>query len=141
MRHLTLVILAFLVVGCTKEVGRVDFADAGTNGSYAPVPGGHLDLWTKVDIAFDDDVGAMYHVKLLDGTNVVAETDCNPFDTSTKMAHISTVVGDHHTERYRGKMRCSFDVPVGSYDAVAELTFFKRPASLEVRHMDLVFKQ
>lgn len=141
VKRALLIVATLLATGCTKEVGRVDFADAGTNGSYAPVPGGHLDVWAKVDISFEDDVSAGYRVSLLESGKEIATSDCNPFDVTVKMGEMKTQFGKRQRLRYSGKTKCSFDVPPGSYDVVAQLVLPNRPASLEVRHLDLVFKQ
>ena len=141
MRNLTF-LGALVLFGCSgTEVGKIDFADQGTATSHTGIHGGHVDVWVHLDIAFDDDVSAYYHVKLTDGSRVVVEQDCTPFDPVVKHFEVKTQFGKTMTLRYTGKMRCAFDVPEGTYDAEAELFLPKRPASLKIKHMNLVFKQ
>ena len=132
---------AFILLGCSgTEVGKIDFSEAGTGTSHTAIHGGHVDVWTHVNVAFDDEAAAYYHVKLTDGTRVVAEQDCTPFDPVVKHMEIKTTVGRHETLRYVGKMRCAFDLPDGTYDAEATL-FVKQPTTLKITHLNLVFKQ
>jgi hypothetical protein len=142
MRRLLLVLA---IAGChhhrSQPVGRIDFTDEGTKVAHTRMHGGHVDVWEQLDTDSADNFRALYELKLTDGANEWTQ-NCDPLDPAvTTQQQVSTHDGSIRV-RFTGKMRCSFDVPNGTYDAQAKLILSRpRPASLTIAHMDVIFEQ
>lgn len=130
-----------VLVGCGhREVGRLDLTDEGMKTAPTTIHRGHVEVWTELDVDSSDNFRALYELKLTDGTNDWTQ-HCDPFDPSTTILPKQSFHDGSLRVCFTGKLRCSFDVPDGKYTAEAKLILSSRPASLEIHHMDVVFKQ
>lgn len=140
-RRIMLVLLA--LASCGKEVCRVALKDEGRGtATVALKKGQELGLWTSVDVEYKGSFAAKYEITLSNGSNTWVTTTCDPFDVSTKISAITTNIGDEHSDRYQGKMRCRLPAAPadGSYTVDVKLTFPSRPSELTVKDMSFVGK-
>lgn len=143
-RVLPFVSLFWLVVGCGSEVARVPLAGEGAGEAALTIAeaGEELALWTALDVKYTGDLSASYHVELVQGGKVVAETRCNPLDVSVKVASVVTNIGADHSRSYSGKMRCALVAPAaGPATLRARLEVGQRPSKLAITDISLVVKR
>jgi hypothetical protein len=173
MRSLILVfpaaLLTIALVGCGgTEVGRIPFAEIGEGETEVVIDASkEVDFWTELDfkkeedvslaqsIMADKDVSLAYSVVLIQGGNVVKRLTCDPFDISsfalsTKFTSFDTSLRTTRSFKYKGKMRCSVNLPnTGSTVVEAILapvntndgSIANLPGSFKLSRANLVIKQ
>ena len=136
-------IVAVVLVGCGTEVGRIPFNAAGAGETEVQADAGkNIDFWTDLKIEFTGEIGMAYFIELYQDGELTREVTCSPLDVSTIVKSVETRIGDHHSIKYNGKMRCSVSVPSSGQTLVkAKLLVDAKSGSLTLERADLVVKQ
>jgi hypothetical protein len=135
--------LAFTLVACGKETGRVPMKAPGTAETTVNVTAGKkLALWTSLDMKYSGGFDAHYEVELVEGGATTAKTTCDPFDVNVKTSSKEININGNHSISYNGKMRCEL-VPTktGAATVRATLAFGGKAAGVDVKDMSLVIKE
>jgi hypothetical protein len=137
------VLLLFVLAGCGKEVGRVPFSSDGDGTSTVTLKAGEVAFWTDIDIEYTGSAALVYTVELEQGGAKVASVTCDPLGPlPAKTSWVETNIGDAHSRRGNGKMRCSATVPSGGPTVVnAKLAWSTKPATVSLKKADLALRQ
>lgn len=162
-----LAILAIVLAGCWKEIGRIEFDHVGNGRAEITIDADKaVDFWTDLDlkkeekvslaesIMGDEDVGLSYAVVVYQDGEPVQQLTCDPLDVSTfalsSKVKFDISVGATHSFKYNGKMRCSATVSYTG-DLVVEATLapvdtgdgsrVEMPDSFKLSKADLVIKE
>ncbi len=135
--------LALALGACGSELGRVPFADAGTNETTLQLEAAQLSFWTDINIEYEGPAALTYRIEVLQNGQSVATASCNALERmSVRTGWVETNFGDTHTRRGQGKMDCSAKLPLGGPTTVrATLAFEKSPRQAKLLKADLVVKQ
>lgn len=136
-------LLAFLLVGCGSEVGRLPLNGEGSGTAVANLKGGEVALWTDIDLDYEGDGTLTYEVTLMQDGKQVAKTTCDPLARlPTRVKWVETNIGSKHSRSGQGKMTCTASVPAaGQTNAKVTLAWASKPQSATIRKADLVLKQ
>jgi len=106
LSFLTLVSVLGLAA-CGQEVGRVSCEQGTAKTSEFEIEGAKpAAFWTDLDVEYDGNPEMYYEIEVeLDG-EVVAERTCHALDVNTKINSVTSDMGNHHTRRWQGKMKC-----------------------------------
>lgn len=142
-RSASILALAFALVSCGKEIGRIPMSSAGAAETKITVKSGeHLALWTSLDLSYTGTLEARYEVELVEGGTTVSQAKCDPLDVSTKIGSKVITIGSHHSKSYSGKMHCEVVATKdGEATVRARLIFDDSPADLAIKDMSLVIKR
>ena len=142
-RSASILTLAFVLVSCGKEIGRIPMSSAGAAETKITVKSGeHLALWTSLDLSYTGTLEARYEVDLVEGGTTVSQAKCDPLDISTKIGSKEIEIGSHYSTSYSGKMRCEIVATKdGEATVRARLIFAESPADLAIKDMSLVIKR
>ena len=142
-RSASMVALAFALVSCGKEIGRIPMSGAGAAETKITVKSGErLALWTSLDLSFTGSLEARYEVDLVQGGTTVSQAKCDPLDVSTKIGSKEVEINAHYSASYSGKMRCEVVATKdGEATVRARLIFANAPADLAIKDISLVIKQ
>lgn len=136
--------LALLVAGCGKEIGRIPLTGEGEGDTKVTVAAGDkLALWTSLDVEWTGNWNARYAVELRDASSAaVATATCDPLVAPTKTMAVETHLGAHHKASYQGKMSCELVAPsAGTFTVHAKLTYTAKPVDLKLKDVSLVVKK
>jgi hypothetical protein len=141
-RHIGLVVVLGLV-GCSKEVGRIPLAGAGSGTTTLTLAAGDVDFWTDIHLEYEGDAALAYTISASQGGAPVGTTQCDPLGPlHIKNNWTATNLGGKHTRRGSGKMACSITLPTGGPTTIeTSIAFSRKPAIVTFDKADLVIKQ
>jgi hypothetical protein len=129
-----------------KEVGRNTFVtvSAPEKLNYQRLKlklakGEKIQFWADMDIAYDGPLELEFFVQLPKALGIPSQR-LDPLHTSLTVGEVKTVVGEHTTRSFSGRMG-SFEAPAaGEYDFGTLLLSSDNP-TLQIKKADLVFKK
>jgi hypothetical protein len=129
-----------------KEVGRNTFAAVSTpekltyqRTKLTLAKGEKIQFWADMDIAYDGPLELEFFVQLPKALGIPSQR-LDPLHTSLTVGEVKTVVGEHTTRSFSGRMG-SFEAPAtGEYDFGTLLLSSGNP-TLQIKKADLVFKK
>jgi hypothetical protein len=129
-----------------KEVGRNTFAGVSTPEKMAYqrmklklAKGEKIQFWADMAIAYDGPLELEFFVQLPKTLGLPSQR-LDPLHTSLTVGEVKTVVGEHTTRSFSGRMG-SFEAPAaGEYDFGTLLLSSGNP-TLQIQKANLVFKK
>jgi hypothetical protein len=129
-----------------KEVGRNTFAAVSApeklnyqRTKLTLAKGEKIQFWADMDIAYDGPLELEFFVQLPKALGIPSQR-LDPLHTSLTVGEVKTVVGEHTTRSFSGRMG-SFEAPAaGEYDFGTLLLSSGNP-TLQIKKADLVFKK
>ena len=136
-------IVAFALVSCGKEIGRIPFHDQGQGETVVQATAGKkLALWTALDVKYSGQLAARYDVELLQDGAVVGKVLCDPLDVNVKTSSVEKNIGDDHSISWNGKMKCELTpAKTGPATVRAKLSIAARPPSLNIKDISLAIRE
>ena len=128
---------------CGKEAGRLSFSSPGTNTSSLALKAGEVAFWTDLNVHYEGDPPLVYQVELAQGGQTVASAFCDPLvHREIDLGWLSLYNGASHSERGRGKMRCTAKLPASGPTTVQATLLVDPPGTaVTLTKADLVIKQ
>lgn len=129
-----------------KEVGRNTFAAVSTpekteykRTNLTLAKGEKIQFWADMDIAYDGPLELEFFVQLPKALGLPSRR-LDPLHSSLTVGEVKTVVGEHTSRSFSGRMG-SFEAPAaGEYDFGTLLLSSDNP-TLQIKKADLVFKK
>lgn len=129
-----------------KEIGRSTFTAVATPGKMLHqrmklklAKGEKIQFWADMDVAYDGPLELEFFVQLPKALGLPSQR-LDPLHTSLTVGEVKTVVGEHTTRRFSGRMG-SFEAPVTAEYDFGTLLLSSDNATLQLKKADLVFKQ
>lgn len=127
--------------GCAEEVGRIALPGSETKRLTLDLDATkEVDFWVELDVKYKGELMLGFEILLEQQGAKVAEAHCNALTPSTKVMSAETNFNGSHSKRYRGKMRCSVEVPKSGPTTVV-VQPIAQPRPPELLKFELVVKQ
>lgn len=135
---LLFLLMIFLMSGCSGELVRVRFKEAGEKVVKFQHNGELIEFWTDFDLEYTSGPEIYYEIDILNEGNQVAELVCNPLDVEGSLMERNVVVRGKTKQSYLGLMDCGTALPEG--EITLNVKFWAKGESLSIFRADLVLK-
>lgn len=141
MKKLFLFVCILWVLGCGKEIGRIEFQEpTRVSKSFEIDPQKELAFWTDLEIEYFGNLYFVYKIKILEGQQLIEEIVCNPLDVSIRVKSIRTAINNKTYLKYEGKMRCGTTKPLPKIIQLEVTPEIQGNVNL-LKKLDLILKQ
>jgi hypothetical protein len=129
-----------------KEVGRTTFTAVSTpekmvyqRTKLKLAKGEKIQFWADMDISYDGPLELEFFVQLPKELGLPPQR-LDPLHTSLTVSEVKTVVGEHTTRSFSGRMG-SFEAPATAEYDFGTLLLSSDNATLQLKKADLVFRK
>jgi hypothetical protein len=129
-----------------KEVGRSTFTAVATpekmkyqRTKLKLAKGEKIQFWADMDIAYDGPLELEFFVQLPKALGLPSQR-LDPLHTNLTVGEVKTVVGEHTTSSFSGRMG-SFEAPATAEYDFGTLLLSSGNTTLQIKKADLVFKK
>lgn len=125
MKKLLLVVLILALLGCSKEIERINIVEGKLDKDYFTIKETKkIKFWADIDVSYVGDASLIYKIRVFKDESLEFNCEADALNVNVKMFSTRIQVNDKITIKYQGKLKCEFSPQkAGKYEIEVKQKF------------------